>query len=59
MNLSKLLQIYNLTDAEASDLSENETLHTAWKLKHTSGEYILKRHTFPPEPSQTDKLNHS
>lgn len=59
MNLQELLQIYNLIDAKASNLSEQETLHTAWRLKHTSGEYILKRHTFPPEPSQTDKLNHS
>lgn len=59
MNLQELLKIYNLTDAKVANLSDQDTLHTAWRLKHASGEYILKRHTFPPEPSQTEKLNNS
>ncbi len=57
MNLNELLQLYDLAGAEVSSLSEHETLHAAWKLRHTSGEYILKCHIFPPGPDQTHKLN--
>ena len=57
MNLNELLQLYDLSDAKVSSLSENETLHTAWNLSHPFGDYILKCHTFPPDPYQTDKLN--